>query len=188
MHNLKTLIHQHISEIWRENTIDIFSWELGPILKSLPQFQVARIRPNSSEEPWIYISVGISEVTRNNDRLEIFILAPWEEALMVELLAMLGNYYADNKLSPIKLNSIIPIGRPWIKGGRCDRLLISLPYTIGPKFEWLRVYDESVRFLWALPITEQESAFAAKYGVEKLEQKFDQARINPVDPYRESVV
>jgi hypothetical protein len=45
-----------------------------------------------------------------------------------------------------------------------------------------------VQFLWLLPITKQEVEFKKKYGLEALEQKFDESAFNYLDPQRKSVV
>ncbi|MGW3241618.1 suppressor of fused domain protein [Streptomyces sp. NPDC001070] len=44
------------------------------------------------------------------------------------------------------------------------------------------------RLLWLLPVTASEIAFRRKHGTEALEQLFDEAEINPVDPRRPAVL
>lgn len=182
-------VHRHIKSVWEGRDIEYFSWELGPIKEVLPEFRVARIQPQNKSQSWVYVSEGMSTLCRPEiGRLEIFILSPCEEALHVELLAMIAHYCYDPKLN-LGLHSILDIGRPWIEGSTCDHLLISLPFTIGPRLEWLKPQDgEVVRFLWALPITKNEAEFARRNDVESLEQLFDEHRINSVDPLRKSVV
>lgn len=186
---LRQNIRDHVKNVWQGREIEYFSWDLGPIKKVLPDFRVARVRPKKESESWVYVSQGMSAIHRPNvGRLEVFVLSPKEEALHVELLAMVAHFCADPKLS-LDLYSILDIGRPWIEGGSCNHLLISLPYTVGPRLEWMKPQDgEAVRFLWALPITKAEAGFARRNDVESLEQLFDEHRINPVDPGRASVV
>lgn len=169
--------------------MDWFTWELGPIREVLPHFRVARVQPLKKSQPWAYVSCGMSSIIRcHTEPIEAFVLSPIEEALHVELLAMIAHFCADMKLS-FGLNRILDIGRPWLEGSSCDHLLISLPYPFGPKLEWLELpKGKKVRFLWALPITRDEAAFARAEGVEALEQLFDLHRINAVDPNRPSVV
>ncbi|MFF9909008.1 suppressor of fused domain protein [Streptomyces sp. NPDC013457] len=48
--------------------------------------------------------------------------------------------------------------------------------------------DRAARVLWALPVTTAEIEFRRRHGHEALEQLFDEAGINPIDPFRASVV
>lgn len=182
-------VRRHIKSVWESREIEYFSWELGPIKKVLPEFLVARIRPQNKRQSWVYVSEGMSSVCKPcAGRSEVFLLSPHEEALHVELLAMIAHFCADPEYS-FGLHSVLDIGRPWIEGSSCDQLLISLPYTVGPRLEWMRPQSgEAVRFLWALPISKAEAEFAKEHGVESLEQLFDKHRINPVNPCRPSVV
>ncbi len=182
-------VRKHIQSVWGDREVEYFSWELGPIRKTLPEFRVARVRPLNKNQSWVYVSEGISAVCKPETcRLEVFVLSPWEEALHVELLAMIAHFCADPNFN-VALHSILEIGRPWLEGSLCDHLLISLPYTVGPSLEWMKPQNgEVVRFLWALPITKAEAEFARENDVESLEQLFDKHRINSVDPGRSSVV
>ena len=83
-----------------------------------------------------------------------------------------SRYHADSRYR-LKLGQIVNIGRPWLEHFECNHLLISLPYTYGPNLEWLDLADNHVRFLWALPITAREAAYAELNGHDALEQKFD---------------
>lgn len=186
-------IHEHLHASWPERQLEFFKWDLGAIKKNVPYFRVARIRPREPNEPkksWVYVSLGMSLAASSpHEPIELFLLSPFEEALHVELLAMVANYCFESKTS-LFLNRVFNIGRPWLEGSTCSHLLISLPYTLGPKVEWMMMPpgQHSVRFLWALPITANEAAYAKAQGVEALEQLFDSHRINPVDPNRASVV
>lgn len=186
---LQECIHQHIHKVWVHRAFDFFSWELGSITKTMPEFKVARIKPLTDTQAWVYLSVGLStKIQDNGCGLELFLLSPCEEALHVELLAMIANYSCDEKVAKLGLHSIINIGRPWLEGSSCDHLLISLPYTLGPKVEWpICELKHKLRVLWLLPITASEADFARLNGVEALEQMFDIAKINPLDRVRTSV-
>ncbi len=187
---VQSAIHDHVHDVWPGRQVEFFEWTLGPITRNVPDFRVARIDPAEPRQAWVYMSVGMSFAAKCPQHpIELFILAPFEEALHVELLAMIANYCFESKTSPY-LNRIFNIGRPWCEGSECGHLLISLPYTLGPKVEWKTMPRDQppIRCLWALPITSKEAAYAEKEGVEALEQLFDKHRINPVDPERRSVV
>src|SRR5437763_16773349 len=100
---------------------------------------------------------------------------------------MLATFHADKRLR-LDLGSIVSIGDPWMPGSICDHLLISIPYPYGPKLEWLRLPEICVRFLWVLPITSREAAFVELNGLEPLEQKFDAATLDYLNPFRASVI
>jgi len=51
-----------------------------------------------------------------------------------------------------------------------------------------RVHATEVRFLWLLPITAGEAAFARTRGVDALEDLFERERIDTLDVQRRSVV
>ena len=100
---------------------------------------------------------------------------------------MLANFHADERFK-VDVGTVLNIGSPWIDDSNCNHLLISVPYPYGPKLEWLNLKDVCVRFLWALPITEREAAFADLHGPEALEQKFDAVKLDYLDISRPSVV
>jgi hypothetical protein len=45
-----------------------------------------------------------------------------------------------------------------------------------------------VRFLWLLPITAAEKQFRHEHGLEALEQRFEEAKVNFAFQWRKSVV
>lgn len=187
---IHSAIHEHVHDVWPGRPVEFFEWTLGPITENVPDFRVARVDPIEPRQAWVYMSMGMSFAAACQEHpIELFILAPFEEPLHVELLAMVADYCFETKTSPY-LNRIFNIGRPWCEDSECDYLLISLPYTLGPKVEWKTMPrgKPPIRCLWALPITSKEAAYAGKEGVEALEQLFDKHRINPVDPKRRSVV
>ena len=140
----------------------------------------------ASNNLWVYSTAGSDELRPNAEGFEFVLLAPTSDERHVETLTMLAHYHRFE--SSVGLNHIVPIGDSWAAGSRCDRLLISLPYPYGPGLEWLRTGDLILQFLWALPITPEEAAFANQQGVESLEQRFDEAKLRYWDPLRQSVV
>jgi hypothetical protein len=183
-------IQSHINRFWPERHKETFTWTLGPIGDVLPDFVVCRVAPQSRQEPWVYVTMGASTVDVGGDySVEFILLAPDEDALHVETLAMVAHFHAtvERKLD---LGHIVKIGRPWLGGSACDHLLVSLPYPFGPKLEWFcdTTEQKNTRFLWLLPITASEASYARASGVESLEQRFDQGAIDYVDPERTAVV
>lgn len=178
----------HIDAYWTKNRKDFFTWEIGPIQSTVPGFCVCRVRPLHNDDPWVYVSVGASEIATGLDyAVEFLLLAPDEDAQHVETLSIVTYYHATTGVK-LDVGRVIDIGRPWIEGSVCDRLLVSLPYPYGPMLEWfMQGSRQSIRFLWLLPISPTEAQFARIHGVEILEQRFDDAAINAIDPRRPTV-
>ena len=181
-------IARHLGAFWPVSRRSELQWSVGPIRETLPAMVVTRIEPGSpGTEPWVYVSRGVWEVEGDGERIELVLQAPDDDPIHVETIAMAANFHADprHRLHPGK---ILDIGRPWIAGASCDNLLVSLPYVLGPQFEYLRVSDMTIRFLWLLPITASEAAYARARGVAALEDVFERSAFDTLDPSRRSVV
>jgi hypothetical protein len=138
-----------------------------------------------SNNLWVYCTAGTGGV-ESAVQHEFVLLSSSPGERHVETLTMVSHYHRFE--SALGLGHIVTIGVSWAEGSGCNRLLMSLPYPFGPKFEWLRTPELVVRFLWALPITPEEAAFAKRDGVEELERRFDAAKLHYWDPQRQSVV
>jgi hypothetical protein len=178
----------HLNKVWPDNEKEVFTWELGKIKDILPNFTVIRVAPRSQDEPWIYISNGAWAVDTNKDyRQEFFLMCPFENPRHVETLAMLASYYADSE-HDLNIGNSVNTGRGWLEGSNYDRLLISLPYPYGPDLEICILKDATVKYLWLLPINTAEHEYLCTNGLEALEQKFDEAEIDFLNPDRPPVI
>lgn len=63
-----------------------------------------------------------------------------------------------------------------------------MPYLDGPELEWLETKSMNIRFLWLIPITEEELRYKKENGLEALENIFEETEFNYIDPFRDSVV
>lgn len=188
--DVKKSIIVHLSKFWPSHSMESFEWTIGPIKKSISDFFVLRLEPRVASECWIYCSIGAWKVDgEKTEREEFFILAPNANAAHIETLTMLANFHAS-EFGPVNVGKIIDIGRAWVDGSTCDHALVSLPYIQGPGFEFANIPESPIRirFLWLLPITREEAAFAKKSGVEKLESIFEDKGIDAADFNRLSVV
>ncbi|MFT3694726.1 MAG: suppressor of fused domain protein [Kofleriaceae bacterium] len=100
---------------------------------------------------------------------------------------MVATFHADLRYGGAPVGKILEIGRPWVRHSTCDHILVSLPYTIGPEFEYVS-REPPFRIAWLLPITSAEAAFGRANGIEALEQAFEEAAIDTLDSRRASVV
>ena len=187
MNDIIAGIHEHLARFWPNNRKEAFVWDLGPIRETLPNWQVIRVAPTRSGEPWQYVTVGASSIASNGEGgLEFILSAPEEDPIHIETLAMVSNFHADPRYR-VHYGKVIDIGRPWVDDSRSTHFLVSHPYPQGPDFEYCCIGGKHVRFLWLMPITSSERKYLERNGQEALERRFEDAQINSVDPHRPSV-
>lgn len=190
IHSQRTVverIRRHLLGVWPECQLRFLRWHKGPVGELGLNFTVCEASPTkASNNLWVYCTAGTGPTSNESQSLEFVLFAPSGDERHVETLTMLAHFHRFE--SKLDVGHRVKIGRPWIEGSACDGFLISLPYPIGPQLEWLRDPDFAVRFLWALPITPREAAFAAKNGVERLEQQFDVVKLRYWDPLRQDAV
>lgn len=186
--DMEAKFNAHIETFWSGFRKDIFEWTIGPIRDSLPGFRVIRITPTRQGLPWVYLSMGAHRIDpHSSTHLEFFIIAPQEDPIHIESLAMVSHFHADPK-HRLRIGSVMQIGRSWIEGSTCSHFLVSVPYPFGPELEYCETKKGLIRVLWLLPITAAEAEFAKIHGVEQLEKRFDQVAIDYDDPLRPSVI
>lgn len=178
---------EHIASFWPRRKQEEFVWTLGPISERLPNFRVRRVAPKDRSDPWVYVTVGAWESTPNDPHgLELVLLSPDEEPLMVELLAMATYLHSDPRYR-LDVGRTIDIGRPWVEGSKADHLLVSLPYPFGPNLEHLELAGKHIRFLWLVPITRSEAELVRTGGLESFEQLLERDGVDVLDPARLAV-
>ena len=173
----KTLTH--LKTYWQEADISEHSWFVGRILNEMPNFKVYCVKPKS-KNIYLYVSHGISDSFNS----EFFFISPQKSEKLIENLAMLASFSLKYP-KEFQIGNVIDIGQPWIKNSSMELILISLPYPYGQSFE----YDgNGVRYLWLLPIHQNEYDFLLKNGADALENLFNINEINYLDINRKSVI
>ena len=165
------IIEEHLRRFYDGHVIADTPSLPGPTARLWPQFHILTIEPGPRIGLWSYVTVGAFQA-RKEHLLEFVILAQHPSASLVELLAMATYYHHTHELGH---GHTIPIGRSWIPGATCDHLLVSTPYPLGYELEICETSDGHLHVLWLLPITESERNFKMNYGLEQLEQKFEEA-------------
>lgn len=179
-------LREHIHDFFEAPGIEEFVWPLGPMQKLSPHFRVLRVSPGPRTNLWLYSSVGAWEFADDNTgAIEFFIMASEESHRQVELVTMTAHYHRNHHLG---MGHTFPIGEPWLPDSVCDHMLISSPYSFGSKFEICNTVEGHVHFYWLLPITRAERDFKVEYGLETLEQRFEEAGLEYWNPKRASVV
>jgi hypothetical protein len=177
-------IRRHYEKVWSTHA-EVLHHDKGPIHELSAEFCVLRFSPSDKRNSYTYATCGMS-LPDDSERLEVFLLSPVADDCLCELMTMLAHYHRT--LREFGLGHLLQIGHPWLPGSQCDSGLISLPYLDGPKLEWMKTDETTIRFLWLIPITTDERIFCRENGVDALESLFESSRFNYINPNRESVV
>lgn len=178
------LILEHYRTQWR-NEPQIYLWEKGPIEKLPSIFRVLEFPPSKSRSMWTYATCGMSNLDKLNP-IELHIFSSKKDDTIIELLTAITYYH--NNSSSLNLGHTVNFGKSWQDNSKCKFGLISLPYLDGPGLENFNLSDLVVKCYWLVPITEEEVEYKRNNGMEALEEQFDSAQFNYIDPSRKSVV
>jgi hypothetical protein len=159
----------------------------GPTWELPADFCVLEFPPTQSRDLWTYATCGMSQ-PGDDSPIELHLFSPQQSDELVELLTAVAHYHRTGHR--LGLGHTANFGRPWLPTSPCEYGLISLPYLDGPSLEECKISQSSevVRCLWLIPITKKEREYKITYGLESLEQKFEEANFNYADPNRSSVV
>lgn len=177
----------HLREYFPDRAMEDFRWTLGPIEQVLPHFRVRRIAPASPDDGWLYVTLGACTVSTGGQRVEFMIESPEETPRIVETLAIVAHSHATSG-HPYHVGRTIDLGRPWLDGATATNFLVDHPFLYEPDVEWCRLGEESVQFVWLVPITTAEAGFARRDGADALTDLLEQRQADVLDPGRPSVV
>lgn len=178
-------IIDHYKSIWKCNDPAIYLFDKGSFDKLPYDFRVLEFPPNFGRDMWTYATCCMSQLD-DYEKIEVHLFSKSKDVGIIELLTALAYYHRNTKM--IGLNHTVNFGQPWVIDSNCKYGLISLPYLDGPKLEnYLVGNNESIKFYWLIPITEEEVIYKRTYGIEALETKFDN-NFNYLNPLRKSVV
>ena len=182
-------ILRHLEMFWSADRIDEVHWTPGHVGDRLPNLHIAKISPESKRDRWTFATVGAWYGTRDsNHNLEFLAVAKSEAASVMWDLALVAYYQAGPGANRLDVGHTIPIGQGWVDGSPLDHVLITLPYLWGTKMENLVTDGRHIRLLWVQPIHAIEAEFRHKHGLEALESRFEEKRIDVLDPFRRPVV
>lgn len=176
-------IEAHYAKCWSP-VIERGRLSTGPLHELPPGFEVLLF---SHDDAAMAHATCCMSRADDDERLELHLLARPDAALrpqMIELLTVVAHYHRTGHR--LGLGHTVNFGEPWLPGSECTRGLISLPYLDGEDLEWL--VEPRVRFLWLIPVTDAEVSFKVQHGLEALEERFEQAAFDYLDPMRASVV
>lgn len=183
----RAALFDHLDQCFREHRKELLRPVNSTLAAALPDLRIARIEPSSRVEPWVYISVGAWRLSAANQAAaEYMMLASEQDDALVDWIsaAILRHRSAG---APLDLGAVVPLGQAWRPHSDCDRLMVTLPYPYGPALEDVPVTGITLRVRWLLPIDPAEEAVLRAQGIEALEQRLEQARVDFLDPLRDSV-
>jgi hypothetical protein len=152
-------------------------------------YAIVTTAPTKKSDFWTYATAGCWQAEKAcHWRSEFLLVAADKRPEHEELLKIAGFFQLDPNLS-VEIGNVLDIGHPWIAGSSCTHLLALPPYpfAFGEHFESLDV-TPCTRYIWLLPITPEEAAFANQEGAEKLEAVLQRGAIDFLDPLRASIV
>jgi hypothetical protein len=177
-------VHRHYRRVWPAPA-QALRWTEGPTHELPAHFRVLRFSPIPRRTMWTYATRGMSSGLPEH-ALELHVFARDQDDTLAELLTAVAHYHRTG--APLGLGHTVNFGRPWLPASSCRYGLLSRPYLDGPDLEWLDAEGTRLRFLWLLPITEQELQFKKVHGLGALEMELERSGVNYLDPLRPSVV
>lgn len=173
---------EHYERVWRRPGTR-FTWPKGPIAELPEGFCVLEFAPGQGRDMWTYATCGMSAGI-DEKPIELHLFSPVQAEELVELLTAVAHYHCTG--ARLGLGHTVNFGRPWLPGSRCSFGLVSLPYLDGPDLEVMRdpAFEREVLCLWLIPITAREVQYKKQRGLEALEDLFQAAGIDYVDPHR----
>ena len=177
------MIDGHYAEAWRA-TAKAVRWTSAPVADLPNDFRVLVV-PRSADT--IAFATRCMSLPTDEERLELHVLCrprDSEHTSLAEILTAVAHYHRT--ASRLAVGHSVNFGKPWAAGSNCVYGVISLPYLDGPRLEWLP--EPRVRFLWLIPVTKAEIEFKKKRGMDALEERFEAAGFDYLDPLRPSIV
>jgi hypothetical protein len=179
----------HYRAFWGGERVDELHYTPEHLGTRLPDFHVARVRPERPGGMWILASIGAWRATAGeNHGLEFAVAVESDTDAAMRHLAITAYYHAGPPENRLGVGHTVAIGEPWVEGSTLDSILVSLPYLWGPGLEHCQLPDRHIQVLWLIPIAQSERAFAAEHGAAALEQRFEDAQFNYLNPFRAAVV
>jgi hypothetical protein len=174
----------HYSTHWQTQPVSLRSSR--PAVRQIAAtFQVLEFAPSAHRAMWTYATCGMSS-WRVEQPLELHLFSATQEDELVDLLTTVADYHQTGHA--LGLGHTVNFGVPWQADSRCSYGLVSLPYLDGPALQELHVGERQVSCYWLVPITKAERDFKRDFGLEALEELFDQAPLDYLAPLRASVV
>ena len=176
-------ITRHYSQQF--GTPETLHWSRGPTHQLPDGFRVLRFPPSPSSRLFTFATCGMA-LAGDQRAIECFLLSPVPDESQVELLTVIAWFHATT--ARLGIGHTVNFGRAWMPDSECTHGLLSLPYLHGPSLERFDDAGRQVQILWLIPITQSERDFAARFGFEAVESRFESVDFDYANPHRSSVV
>ncbi|MEZ5986957.1 MAG: suppressor of fused domain protein [Hyphomonas sp.] len=176
-------ITDHYRKVWGAEP-ETCQFSAGPVDELPEGFTVVRFPPHGDREMWTYATVGMSVIS-DECPMELHLFSPHASPGLVEILYAVAHY--NRNAHKLGLAHTVNFGQPWIDESSCQYGLVSLPYLDGPGLETAQIFGREVNFYWLIPIAKSEVDFKKACGIQALEDAFERAQFNYLDPHRQSV-
>jgi hypothetical protein len=183
-------VRAHLERVFPKRAVAPAKFAASELVANLPELAVFEVAPSGGDAraPWLYVTSGASvEAMDDGYGLEFLLCTAAAEPLAAKLVAMVANLHADPRY-PMSLGQVLEIGHPWLPGASADHLIVALPGIFGPELEWLSDRQRTIRFIWLVPITRPEAAFAKQHGLDALQSRLGAAQADLTALIRESAV
>jgi len=183
-------VRAHLARVFPKRAIADADFAASELVVNLPELAVLEVAPPPGEArtPWLYVSAGAAaEAMDDGYGIELVLCAPRAERAAAKLVAMVANLHGDPRY-PLSLGQVLEIGHPWLPGASADHLLVSLPGIFDAELEWLSDRERTIRFIWLVPITKSEAAFARQHGFDALQARLGAAQADVTELARAPVV
>ncbi len=159
------------------------------LAERVPGLQILEVAPGPMLDLCTYVTLGCWQAVETlGVGTEFVFTVRRPDPAHVTAIATVAAAHCGTPTGRLDRGSVVPLGRPWLPGSNYDRLLVTLPYPYGPKFEYVRWRRFSARLLWLMPISALEEAFIAADGVEAFETRLESMGVSFTDPARPSVI
>lgn len=173
-------ITDHYEKCWTGSAVPHL-WGKGPIHKLPEDFRVLEFAPQSERNMWTYATCCMSQPGDENP-IELHLYSSVRNEMLVELLTVTAYFHIST--AKLNLHHTVNFGQPWQHGSLCSYGLISLPYIDGPSLE----NGPAIKCYWLIAITPEELSYKKEYGVDALEDKFEEGGIDYANPFRKSLI
>ncbi len=180
----KSQIISHYISVWGRD-YRCLRWDDGAIKELGEDFLILEFPPQKSRMMWTYATCGMAN-SSNKKPVELHIFSNERDEFMVELLTVVAHFHKFGK--KLDLWHTVNFGRSWKPKSLCLYGLISLPYLDGPNLEILNIENKTIHFYWLIPITKEEVVFKKEFGIDSLEDIFENENFDYTNPYRKSVI
>lgn len=180
----QTKIKLHYSKVW-EVEPKIYYFDKGPSNELPHNFRVLEFPPHKNRKMWAYATCCMSQ-EMDNLGLELHMFSSKKDTEIIELLTIVAHFHRTEH--NLGLNHTVNFGRPWQDESKCNFGFISLPFIDGPLLENMQYHSQTIKFYWLIPITKAEVEFKKENGTEALENAFEKANFNYLNPNRRSVI